>query len=119
MRQLDEQYVRDLQADGACTCHPIFRDKKLYHHESCVYVKERVKLKGSQTWWGSIVEAKANIAIGFGVAMASNAVILPAFGYPVTIADNLGITLVFTVISVVRQLVVRRFFNALKWGKHK
>lgn len=77
------------------------------------------KSAGNQTWWGSIVEAKANIAIGFGVAMAANAVVLPAFGYPVTVADNLGITLVFTVISVVRQLVVRRFFNGLKWGHHK
>ena len=76
-------------------------------------------MKGKQTWWGSIVEAKANIAIGFGVAMAANAVVLPLFGYPVTVADNLGITIVFTVISVVRQLVVRRFFNGLKWGHRK
>jgi len=75
--------------------------------------------KRGQTWWGSIVEAKANIAVGFGVAMAANAVVLPAFGYPVTVADNLGITVVFTVISVVRQLIVRRFFNNLKWGHHK
>lgn len=75
--------------------------------------------EGKQTWWGSIVEAKVNIAVGFGVAFAANAVVLPAFGYPVTVADNLGITIVFTVISVIRQLLVRRFFNNLKWGHHR
>lgn len=76
-------------------------------------------MKGKQTWWGSIVEAKANIAIGFGVAYVANMVVLPAFGYPVTPIDNLGITIVYTAISVIRQLVVRRFFNNLKWGHHK
>lgn len=74
---------------------------------------------GKQTWWGSIVEAKTNIAIGFGVAYVSNIIILPAFGYPVTAGDTFWITCVFTVISVIRQLVVRRFFNNLKWGHHK
>lgn len=79
-----------------------------------------VHLTGKQTWWGSIVEAKANIAVGFCIAYVANLVVLPLFG--VTGNDpvkNLGITSVYTVISVIRQLVVRRFFNNLKWGHHK
>lgn len=76
-------------------------------------------MTGRQTWWGSIVEAKANIAIGFGVAYAANLIILPFFGIhgndPV---KNLGVTAAFTVVSVVRQLIVRRWFNSRKWG-HK
>ncbi len=111
------QYIRDLKAAGACSCLPVIKDGYVYHEHTCVYL-HKPKKRG-QTWWGSIVEAKTNIAIGCGVAFLANMVVLPAFGYPVTVADNLGITLVFTVISVVRQLVVRRFFNNLKWGHHK
>lgn len=75
---------------------------------------------GKQTWWGSIVEAKANIAVGFGIAYFMNLLILPAFGLEgLNAVNNLGITIAFTVVSVVRQLVVRRFFNGLKWGHHK
>ncbi len=76
-------------------------------------------MTGRQTWWGSIVEAKANIAVGFGIAYVANLIVLPLFG--VTGNDpvkNLGITAVFTLISIIRQLVMRRFFNSLKWG-HK
>ncbi len=76
-------------------------------------------MSGKQTWWGSIVEAKANIAIGFGIAYLMNFLILPVFGLEgLNPANNLGITFAFTVVSVVRQLIVRRFFNGLKWG-HK
>lgn len=74
---------------------------------------------GRQTWWGSILEAKTNIAIGCIVAFLANMAILPAFGYPVTVADNLGITFFFTLVSIIRQLIIRRFFNSMKWGHHK
>lgn len=95
------------------------RDTHKQNLYALLYGKKPQDLRGKQTWWGSIVEAKTNIAIGFGVAFAANMIVLPAFGYPVTVIDNLGITVVFTGISVVRQLVVRRFFNGLKWGHHK
>lgn len=76
--------------------------------------------KGKQTWWGSIVEAKTNILIGCVVAYVSNLVILPAHGLSgLTAANNLSIVFWFTVVSVVRQLIVRRFFNRMKWGHHK
>lgn len=74
---------------------------------------------GNQTFWGSIVEAKANIAIGFGINYAANLMILPLFGFTsLTPGKNFVIGLLYTVISMVRTLVIRRWFNGRKWG-HK
>ena len=74
---------------------------------------------GRQTVWGSIVEAKAHIAVGFGINFAANMLILPLFGFhDLTLGKNLVIGLLYTGISLVRQFVLRRYFNSLKWG-HK
>ena len=56
-------------------------------------------------------EAFTNIAIGYLINFVANLVVFPMFGYNITIADNIIIGLVFTVISVIRQYVVRRYFN--------
>lgn len=75
---------------------------------------------GSQTWWGSIVEAKANIVIGFAINWTANMLVLPLFGFSsLTGAKAFGIGLVFTVISILRQLVIRRWFNSLRWGNSR
>jgi uncharacterized membrane protein YbhN (UPF0104 family) len=65
-----------------------------------------------QSRLGSFIEACANTAIGWSINFGANLVVLPAFGYPVTVAHALGIGVVFTVISVARSYVVRRWFNA-------
>ena len=64
-----------------------------------------------QSRLASFVEAWANVAVGFAINMVANLIVLPAFGYHVTVADALGIGLVFTTISVVRSYVLRRLFN--------
>lgn len=56
-------------------------------------------------------EAFTNIVIGYVINFVANLVVFPMFGYDITIADNIVIGLVFTVISVIRQYVVRRYFN--------
>ena len=72
-----------------------------------------------QTVWGSIVEAKTNIAVGFVVNYVANMTILPLFGFDsLTPGKNFVIGLLYTGISLVRQFVIRRWFNGLKWG-HK
>jgi len=74
---------------------------------------------GRQTVWGSIVEAKANIAIGFAINYFANLLILPLFGFDsLTPGKNFIIGLLYTVISLVRQFVIRRWFNGRTWG-HK
>lgn len=60
----------------------------------------------------SFVEAWANTLLGFVLSVAAGFVIYPLFGYPVTFAQNLGITMCFTIVSVIRSYVVRRYFNA-------
>lgn len=72
-----------------------------------------------QTWWGSIVEAKTNIAVGFAINWTANMLVLPLFGFDtLTAAKAFGIGVVFTVISMLRQLAIRRWFNGMKWA-HK
>ena len=44
--------------------------------------------------------------------MALSAVVYPMFGFPVTLAQNLSITTIFTVASIARSYAVRRWFNA-------
>ena len=72
----------------------------------------------SQHWWHSLLEAKVNILIGFSINYFANLIVLPLFGLPVTMLDAFGIGLIFTVISLVRSYVIRRWFNTMKWG-HK
>ena len=62
-------------------------------------------------------EAKANIVIGFAINWTANMVFLPMFGFDtLTAAKAFVIGLVFTLISFVRQYVIRRWFNGLKFG---
>ena len=72
----------------------------------------RKKLKKmQQTKLGSFYEACINVAIGFGINFVANLLILPLFGFNITLSDNLYIGLLYTVISVLRSYVVRRWFN--------
>ena len=65
---------------------------------------------------GSFVEAWANIAVGFGINFAANLAVLPLFGLPVTAGDAFWIGVIFTVISLARSYVLRRWFNGLRFG---
>lgn len=62
---------------------------------------------------GSILESVANITIGFGVALASQMLIFPLYGVHLPLADNLWITLWFTIISLARSYALRRAFNSI------
>lgn len=59
----------------------------------------------------SVIESCVNTAIGFAVVTALAPVIYPIFGHSFTASQNLGIAAVFTLISVLRGHVVRRWFN--------
>lgn len=66
-----------------------------------------------QSRLGSFIEAWANVFIGFGINFAMNLVILPMVGLPMpTLSQNLGIGVLFTIVSVARSYAVRRWFNA-------
>jgi hypothetical protein len=59
------------------------------------------------------VEAVTNVLIGYTIATAATYVILPIHGYDVTTQKALSISLAFTVISLARSYILRRFFNRL------
>lgn len=62
----------------------------------------------------SFVESLTNVSIGYMIAVLSQLVIFPLFGIYLPMQDNLLIALYFTVISLVRGYVIRRWFNKLK-----
>ena len=72
----------------------------------------------SQSRAMSGAESVANVAIGYGVAVASQLVIFPLFGVHLPLSDNLLIGAWFTVISLARSYVVRRLFNRLHTWHH-
>ena len=59
----------------------------------------------------SLIESLTNVAIGYGVALASQILIFPLYGIRITVSDNLAIGAWFTVISIVRSYAVRRWFT--------
>jgi hypothetical protein len=62
----------------------------------------------------SLVEAAANVVIGYGVAVATQVVVFPVFGIHITLADDLRIGLVFAVVSLARGFILRRVFEQLR-----
>ncbi len=65
----------------------------------------------------SAVESIANVAVGYGVALLSQLLIFPLFDIHVSLTTNLAIGAWFTVISLVRSYVLRRWFNGLKFRR--
>jgi len=65
----------------------------------------------NQSKIGSLMESLTNIAVGITVGFLSNILVLPFFGYNVTLSDGVYISLVFTAISLVRSYFIRRIYN--------
>lgn len=66
----------------------------------------------TQTRLGSFIEACMNVAIGFSINFCANLLILPLIGFHISVGQNLFIGVLYTVISVLRSYVIRRWFNA-------
>jgi|GEM_PF-808387 len=59
----------------------------------------------------SMVETVANLVIGFIVSLLITAAVLPLYGHHVTVSENIQITAIFTVASLLRSYGLRRLFN--------
>lgn len=70
----------------------------------------------NQTKLESLLEVIINVTIGWFIAILTQIIVFPWFGIQVTFADQLGISVIFTLVSIVRGYVIRRWFNA---GIHK
>ncbi len=49
---------------------------------------------------------------GFAINFCANMLILPLIGFHITASQNLFIGVLYTIISVTRSYVIRRWFNA-------
>ena len=67
-----------------------------------------------QTKKQSLIESIVNILIGYSVGVVSNIFVLPIFGYETNIKKSMGIAVFFTIISLVRIYIIRRWFNKKK-----
>lgn len=62
----------------------------------------------------SVVESVVNILVGIVVAYATQVAVFPLFGFHATHAEHAIITGIFTAVSFVRSLALRRLFNRLR-----
>jgi hypothetical protein len=62
----------------------------------------------------SLVEAIANVAVGFLVALLTQIIVFPLFALQVSLDDNLAISGLFTMASIGRSYVLRRVFEAIR-----
>ena len=65
-----------------------------------------------QTKKWSMIESLTSVGIGWFIGVILNLTVLPLFDYYITVVDSLLVSLIFTVISVVRGYLIRRFFNS-------
>ena len=67
-----------------------------------------------QSRFMSLVEAVANVIVGYGVAVVTQILIFPVFGLQTTLAQNLKMGAVFTIVSLGRSYALRRLFEGLR-----
>ena len=63
----------------------------------------------------SLVESVANVTVGYCVAVGTQILIFPIFGLHTTLAQNLKMGAVFTIVSLGRSYALRRLFE--RWRR--
>ena len=66
----------------------------------------------NQTRIESLVESLMNILIGYTIAVGSQLAIFPLFDIHIALSTNFYIGGWFTIISLIRSYIIRRWFNA-------
>jgi len=65
-----------------------------------------------QSRWMSFVEAVTNIVVGYGLAVLTQSIVFPFFGFQASLGENFLLAALFTGISLIRSFAIRRLFNA-------
>jgi len=66
-----------------------------------------------QTKQKSLIESTVQTLIGLGTSIVLQMILYPLMGIPVSFSQNLIITAVFFIVSIVRGYLVRRIFNTI------
>ena len=67
----------------------------------------------------SLVEAVANVVVGYGVAVVTQILIFPIFGLHTTLAQNMKMGAIFSFVSIARSFALRRLFEAIRMRSAK
>jgi len=67
-----------------------------------------------QTRIMSLIEATANVVVGYVLAIATQIVVFPWFGIETGLAEHLTIGLAFVGVSLARGYLLRRLFEAIR-----
>ena len=67
----------------------------------------------------SLVESVANVVVGYGVAVVTQILIFPVFGLHTTLAQDLKMGAIFTIVSIARSFALRRVFEAIRMRSAK
>lgn len=62
----------------------------------------------------SLVEAFANVASGYVIAVLTQVVVFPLFGLWMSIGATLEVGAIFTLVSIAQSFTLRRLFEALR-----
>ena len=65
----------------------------------------------SQSRKHSMYEAIINVVVGFSINFLLNMLVFPLFGWHISIAENLALGVIYTIVSIVRSYTLRRVFN--------
>lgn len=71
----------------------------------------------TQTKKQSLIESVTNVLIGMVISLIVQLIVYPIMDIEVKFIQNIYLTLIFTVVSIARSYIIRRFFNK-KIGLH-
>ena len=59
----------------------------------------------------SLTETVISTLVGLIVSLLTQIVVFPLYGMDVNLNQNIQITIIFTVVSIIRGYLIRRYFN--------
>jgi hypothetical protein len=65
----------------------------------------------------SMIEVATNIVIGLVVSFIIQIAVFKLYDIHISVTQNVEITIWFTVISIIRSYLIRRWFNSMKGNK--
>ena len=68
----------------------------------------------SQSRVTSLVEAATNVVVGYGTATLTQLLVFPFFEIAVSLAQNMTLGAIFTVVSLARSYLLRRVFENVR-----
>jgi hypothetical protein len=66
-----------------------------------------------QSKFHSFIESLMNQTIGYILALITQVIVFSFYNITVSLSQNLQITLIFAIISILRSYIIRRIFNKI------